>query len=187
MNHGSSGGRRTLAFSPSVATPKPGSVPVPSLADARAAFGSGVGSLRSHELAEVLTSLHLDVSGGSALARVTERRAEALRVLEVYPNYARAALWLFRLAAQGDVAGANAVRSILPPADQPTPEVSHLFGRPDGLDLDEIGGGLGAAPASGSGAAASTPFGRLIPLPPGPPTGGAGAAGGGAATNDIIR
>ena len=80
MNHGSSGGRRTLAFSPSVATPKPGSAPVPSVADARAAFGSGVGSLRSHELAEVLTSLHLDVSGGSALARVTERRAEALRV-----------------------------------------------------------------------------------------------------------
>ena len=31
MNHGSSGGRRTLAFSPSVATPKPGSVPVPSV------------------------------------------------------------------------------------------------------------------------------------------------------------
>ena len=52
MNHGSSGGRRTLAFSPSVATPKPGSVPVPSLAEARAAFGSGAGSLRSSELGD---------------------------------------------------------------------------------------------------------------------------------------
>ena len=92
MNHGSSGGRRTLAFIPSVATPKPGSVPVPSLADARAAFGSGVGSLRSHELGKVLASLHLDVSVGSALARVAKRRAEALRVLGSYPNYARAAL-----------------------------------------------------------------------------------------------
>ena len=47
---------------------------MPSLAEARAAFGSGAGSLRSSELGEILASLNLDVSVGSALARVVSSK-----------------------------------------------------------------------------------------------------------------
>ena len=141
-------------------------LPLPSLTETQAALTDG--SMRTADIGEWLSALGLDVSPSSALARLSERRAEALRILSGFPVYARAALWHLRLAGADDVAGASAVQSFLPPSE-PGATVAASFARPDGRDLEEVGGAL--ARYGTSGAPAATPFGQIIAMPPAPPTG----------------
>ena len=153
-----SGARRAL-----LATPGGLSVPLPSATEAAADFQS----LPSSTLAAILDGLGLDTSANGNLRLLAQRRAELLRILGVFPNYARAALWLSRLLAGGHVAAASALQSLLPPAEAGFAMAAAPFDRLDGLDLREAGGDV-SSPAPGSRA---TPFGAVIPLPPAPPPG----------------
>ena len=61
-------------------------LPLPSLTETQAALTDG--SMRTADIGEWLSALGLDVSPSSALARLSERRAEALRILSGFPVYA---------------------------------------------------------------------------------------------------
>ena len=157
--------RRRVPFS----TPAAASVPVPSTEDTVAFLAS----CSSAQAAAMLALLNIEAGAGSTLSRKAERVAELSRVLRVYPNYVRAAHWHSLLIAAGDVPGASAVQAVLPVAEGGA-TVAAPFDRPDGRDLEEVGGSLGSPDPSG---VRDTPFGSLIPAPPvGPPPSGGAAA-----------
>ena len=54
-------------------------LPLPSLTETQAALTDG--SMRTADIGEWLSALGLDISPSSALVRLSERRAEALRIL----------------------------------------------------------------------------------------------------------
>ena len=161
MSHGTGGVVVARSARRQLLTPQ--RVLIPSVAQADAAFRGA-----SHaELGEMLETLGLNVSAGSALGRKAARLAECLRVLGAFPNYARAALWHQRLVEAGAVPAASALQAELPSL-QPGVAGADSFDRPDGRDLEEYDGVLGDAPPPPSGGGtARSPFGALIAPPPG--------------------
>ena len=104
----------------------------PAAEDAGKAFSAG--GLRTAGCAWCLRKL-----GVAPERNLTARRVQLSRVVGLFPNYARASLWLFRAQADRDGSPAFAVSDLLPAALDDTATEPLRFDPPGGVDLEYEG------------------------------------------------
>lgn len=96
-----------------------------------------VGGLRTAQCSWCLRKL-----GVAPGRNLTEQRAELIRVFGLFPNYARASLWLFLARADGIGSPAHAVSDLLPATLDDGATEPLCFDPPNGVDLESTGIGF---------------------------------------------